>query len=140
MSERTLAIIKPDAVAQGIIGEVIARLSKEGLKVIALKMVSLTKEKAQGFYAVHCERPFFDSLTDFMSSGPCVVMILEGDGAILKWRTIMGATDPAKADPGTIRKDFASNVEQNCVHGSDAPETAAQETEYFFNALEIHAY
>ena len=95
-------------------------------------MVSLTKEKAQGFYAVHCERPFFDSLTDFMSSGPCVVMILEGDGAILKWRTIMGATDPAKADPGTIRKDFASNVEQNCVHGSDAPETAAQETEVFF--------
>jgi len=140
MSERTLSIVKPDGVAKGLIGEVVNRFAKAGLKVIAMKMVRLTKEKAQGFYAVHRERPFFDSLTDFMSSGPCVVMILEGEDAIRTTRGIMGATDPKKADPGTIRNDFADNVEQNIVHGSDAPETAAQEIDYFFNALEIHPH
>ncbi len=135
--ERTLSIIKPDGVKQGVKGEVISRFEKNGLKIIAMKMIHMDKKEAQGFYAVHRGRPFFDSLTEFMSSGPCVVMVLEGEGAIAKNRELMGATNPANAAPGTIRKDFATSVEQNVVHGSDAPETAAFEIGYFFNALEI---
>ncbi|MER3446449.1 MAG: nucleoside-diphosphate kinase [Candidatus Dadabacteria bacterium] len=136
--ERTLSIIKPDGVSKNLIGEVIRRFEKSRLRVIALKMVRLSKAEAQGFYAVHRERPFFSSLTDFMSSGPCVVMVLEGEDAISRVREIMGATDPAKAEAGTIRKEFASNIERNIVHGSDSPESALFEIGYFFNALEIH--
>lgn len=135
--ECTLSIIKPDGVAKGLIGEVIKRFETKGLKVAAVKMISLTKRQAQGFYAVHREKPFFDSLTDFMSSGPCVVLILEGEGAIEKNRKLMGATDYTKADPGTIRADFADSIEKNIVHGSDGPDTAKFEIGYFFNALEI---
>ena len=135
--ERTLSIIKPDGVAKGVIGEVIKRFEKAGLKIAAMKMIYMSKKEAEGFYAVHRGKPFYSSLTDFMSSGPCVVMILEGPQAIAKNRELMGATNPQNAAPGTIRKDFATNVEQNTVHGSDAPETAAFEIGYFFNALEI---
>jgi len=135
--ERTLSIIKPDGVAKGVIGEVIKRFEKAGLKIAALKMIQMSKKEAEGFYAVHRGKPFYNSLTDFMSSGPCVVMALEGPQAIAKNRDLMGATNPQNAAPGTIRKDFATNVEQNTVHGSDAPETAAYEIGYFFNALEI---
>ena len=135
--ERTLSIIKPDGVAKGVIGEVIKRFEKAGLKIAALKMIQMSKKEAEGFYAVHRGKPFYNSLTDFMSSGPCVVMILEGPQAIAKNRELMGATNPQNAAPGTLRKDFATNVEQNTVHGSDAPETAAYEIGYFFNALEI---
>jgi len=135
--ERTLSIIKPDGVRQGVIGRVIKRFEKNGLKVVAMKMIHMDKKEAQGFYAVHKERPFFGSLTDFMSSGPCVVIALEGENAIKKNRELMGATDPKEAAPGTIRKDFAANKEENIVHGSDAPETAAFEIGYFFNAFEI---
>lgn len=138
MQQRTLSIVKPDAVSKGLIGEVISRFEREGMKVIALKMVHLTKEEAQGFYAVHRGKPFFESLTDFMSSGPAVVMVLEGEDVIQRTRQIMGATDPENADPGTIRGEFASSVERNIVHGSDAPETAAFEIGYLFNTLEIH--
>ena len=135
--ERTLSIIKPDGVAQGLIGEVTQRLENAGLKIVAMKMIHLTKKMAEGFYAVHRGKPFYDSLTDFMSSGPCVVMILEGVGAIAKYRELMGATNPKQAAPGTIRREFASSIERNIVHGSDAPETAAFEMAYFFNDLEI---
>jgi nucleoside-diphosphate kinase len=135
--ERTLSIIKPDGVAKGVIGEVIKRFESAGLKIAALKMISMSKKEAEGFYAVHRGKSFYNSLTDFMSSGPCVVMILEGPQAIARNRELMGATNPQNAAPGTIRKDFATNVEQNTVHGSDAPETAAYEIGYFFNALEI---
>lgn len=135
--ERTLSIVKPDGVRKNIIGEVISRFEKKGLQVSALKMADLSKKEAEGFYAVHRERPFFGSLTDFMSSGPVVLMVLKGDGAIKKVRDIMGATDPKKAEPGTIRKDFADSIESNIVHGSDAADTAAFEIGYFFNALEI---
>ncbi len=135
--ERTLSIIKPDGVAQGLIGEVIRRLEQAGLKIVAMKMVHLSKKMAEGFYAVHRGKPFYDSLTDFMSSGPCVVMILQGVGAIAKYRELMGATNPKQAAPGTIRQEFASSIERNVVHGSDAPETAAFEIGYFFNDLEI---
>ena len=135
--ERTLSIIKPDGVAKGVIGEVIKRFEKAGLKIAAMKMIYMSKKEAEGFYAVHRGKPFYSSLTDFMSSGPCVVMILEGPQAIAKNRELMGATNPQNAASGTIRKDFATNVEQNTVHGSDAPETAAYEIGYFFNALEI---
>ncbi len=135
--ERTLSIIKPDGVAKGVIGEVVKRFEKAGLKIAAMKMIHMSKREAEGFYAVHRGKPFFASLTDFMSSGPCVVMILEGPQAITKNRELMGATNPQNAAPGTIRRDFATNVEQNTVHGSDAPETAAFEIGYFFNALEI---
>ncbi|MBI2413015.1 MAG: nucleoside-diphosphate kinase [Deltaproteobacteria bacterium] len=135
--ERTLSIVKPDGVRKNAIGDVISRFEKQGLKVVALKMASLTKAEAEGFYAVHKARPFFASLTEFMSSGPVVLMALSGEGAIKKVRDIMGATDPAKAAPGTIRKDLADSIESNIVHGSDAPETAAFEIGYFFNALEI---
>jgi nucleoside-diphosphate kinase len=135
--ERTLSIIKPDGVAKGVTGDVLRRFESNGLKVIAMKMIWMNKKQAEGFYAVHREKSFFDSLTDFMSSGPCVVLILEGEGAIEKNRKLMGATDFTKADPGTIRADFASSIEKNIVHGSDGPETAKVEMGYFFNALEI---
>lgn len=135
--ERTLSIIKPDGVAKGLIGEVLKRFETNGLKIAALKMIRMTKIQAQGFYAVHRERPFFESLTDFMSSGPCLVLILEGEGAIEKNRRLMGATDFKKASPGTIRADFADSIEQNIVHGSDAPETAQYEMGFFFSALEM---
>ena len=135
--ERTLSIVKPDGTEKNVIGEVVSRFEKNGIKVIALKMVKLTKEDAQGFYAVHRERPFFGSLTEFMSRGPIVVMALEGDNAISKVREIMGATNPEEAAEGTIRKDFASNIEENTVHGSDSPESAEYEIGYFFNALEL---
>ena len=135
--ERTLSIIKPDGVAKGVIGEVLRRFEAAGIRIAAMKMVRMTKAQAQGFYAVHRGRPFFDSLTDFMSSGPCVVMILEGEDVIRRNRELMGATDPKEAAPGTIRRDFASDIERNVVHGSDAAETAAFEIGYFFNALEI---
>jgi nucleoside-diphosphate kinase len=137
--ERTLSIVKPDGVKNNLIGEVIGRFEKAGLRVVALKMARLTKKDAEGFYAVHRQRPFFRSLTDFMSSAPVVLMILEGEGAINKVREIMGATDPAEASPGTIRKDFADSIESNIVHGSDAAETAAFETGYFFSPPEIYA-
>ncbi|MGQ9655390.1 MAG: nucleoside-diphosphate kinase [Thermodesulfobacteriota bacterium] len=139
MVQRTLSIVKPDGVSKGLIGEVISRFEKAGLRPVAVKMVTLNKAQAQGFYAVHRGKPFFESLTDFMSSGPVLVMVLEGEDAIQTTRRIMGATDPKKAEPGTIRREFAANVEQNIVHGSDAPETAAFEIGYFFDALEICA-
>ncbi len=137
MKERTLSIIKPDGVRKNLIGEVIRRFEKNGLTPIAMKMLHLTKTEAEGFYAVHKGKPFYDSLTDFMSSGPIVVMILEGEDAINKNRELMGATNPAEAAEGTIRRQYADNIEQNIVHGSDAPETATSEIAYFFNALEV---
>ncbi len=135
--ERTLSIIKPDGVAKNVIGEVIKRFETDGIKIAAMKMIHLTKPQAQGFYAVHKERPFFDSLTDFMTSGPIVVIVLEGKDVIARNRKLMGATNFEEAEEGTIRKDYATNIEKNVVHGSDAPETAAFEIGYFFNALEI---
>ncbi len=135
--ERTLSIIKPDGVEKNVIGEVLSRFEKNGLRVVALKRIQLSKLDAEGFYAVHKERPFFGSLTDFMSRGPIVVQVLEGDNAIAKNREIMGATNPEEAAEGTIRKDFATNIEENTVHGSDSPESADFEIKYFFNALEI---
>ena len=135
--ERTLSIIKPDGVKKNIIGEVIKRFQDENINIAAIKMIKLSKEEAQGFYAVHKERPFFNSLTDFMTSGPIVVMVLEGDDVIARNRKLMGATNFEEAEIGTIRKDFATDIEKNVVHGSDAPETAAFEISYFFNALEI---
>ena len=135
--KRTLSIVKPDGVSKNLIGEVIKRLEGRGLKVIGLKMIWMDKKEAEGFYAVHRGKPFFESLTVFMSSGPSVVMVLEGDGAISKTRELMGATDPKKAAEGTLRRQFAADIEHNIVHGSDAPETAAFEIGYFFNALEI---
>ncbi len=137
--ERSLSIVKPDGVKKNLIGEVIGRFEKAGLRVVALKMARLTKKQAEGFYAVHKEKPFFLSLTEFMSSGPVVLMIVEGEGAIGKVRELMGATNPVDAEPGTIRKDFADSIESNIVHGSDGPETAAFETGYFFNSLETHS-
>ncbi len=135
--ERTLSIIKPDAVARGLIGEVVKRLEQHQLTMVAMKMIHMTKEQAQGFYAVHRERPFFHSLTDFMSSGPAVVMVLEGDTVIARYRELMGATNYEEAAVGTIRREFATDIEKNVVHGSDAPETAAFEISYFFNNFEI---
>ena len=137
MKERTLSIIKPDGVRKNVIGEVIGRFEKNGLTPIAIKMLHLTKKEAEGFYAIHRDKPFFESLTVFMSSGPIVVMVLEGEAAIETNRKLMGATNPTEADEGTIRRQYADNIEQNIVHGSDAPETAATEMAYFFNALEI---
>jgi nucleoside-diphosphate kinase len=134
--QQTLAIIKPDGVARDLIGEVIKRIESNGLKIKAMKLIRMTKTQAEGFYAVHRERPFFNSLTDFMTSGPVVVMILEGDNAIARWRDMMGATNYKDAAEGTIRREFATDIEKNVVHGSDAPETAAFETSYFFNAFE----
>lgn len=136
--ERTLSIVKPDGTEKNVIGEVIGRFEKNRINVIALKMVKLTKEDAEGFYTVHRERPFFGSLTEFMSRGPIVVMALEGENAIAKVREIMGATNPEEAAEGTIRKDLASNIEENTVHGSDSSESAEYEINYFFNALEIN--
>jgi len=135
--ERTLSIIKPDGVAKNVIGDVILRFETKGIKIAAMKMLQLTKTQAQGFYAVHKERPFFNSLTDFMTSGPIVVMVLEGEDVIAKNRELMGATNFKDAKEGTIRKDYATDIEKNVVHGSDAPETAAFEIKYFFNDLEI---
>lgn len=135
--ERTLSIIKPDGVARGLAGEVIKRLEQNNFKITAMKMLRMTKSQAQGFYAVHRERPFFESLTGFMTSGPIIVMILEGENAIGRYRELMGATDYREAAEGTIRKDFATDIEKNVVHGSDGPETAAFEIGYFFNSFEI---
>lgn len=135
--ERTLSIIKPDGVQRGIIGEVIRRLEDNDIRIIAMKMLRMNKDQAEGFYAVHKERPFFDSLTDFMTSGPVVVMVLEGANVIAKYRELMGATNYQEAAEGTIRRDFATDIEKNIVHGSDAPETAAFEIGYFFNRFEI---
>jgi nucleoside-diphosphate kinase len=135
--ERTFAIIKPDAVKAGQQGEILSRIHKAGFQIIAIKTMRLTKEEAGGFYAVHKERPFFGELTDFMSSGKIFALVLEADGAILKWRDTMGATDPKKAAPGTIRRDLGTSIGNNCTHGSDAPETAAFETGYFFAGLEL---
>ncbi|MCK5540956.1 MAG: nucleoside-diphosphate kinase [Deltaproteobacteria bacterium] len=137
MTEKTLSIIKPDAVAKGVIGQIIDCFTGSDLKIAALKMIHMSKREAQGFYAVHKERPFFDSLTDFMSSGPAVVMVLSGENAISKNRELMGTTNPAEAAEGTLRKRFASDIEKNAVHGSDAPETAREEIGYFFPELEI---
>ena len=137
MQERTLSIIKPDAVKKNALGEILRRFEAAGLKVVATRMFSLSKAGAQGFYAVHKERPFYDSLTTFMSSGPILVSVLEGDDAIQTNRRLMGATDPAQADADTIRRDFGSNIEQNAVHGSDAPETAQWEIAYFFNGMDL---
>jgi nucleoside-diphosphate kinase len=136
--ERTLSIIKPEAVARGLIGEILQKFEKAGLKIIAAKLFWLNMEKAEGFYAVHKERPFFASLTQYMSSGPVLVSVLEGEGAIAKNREIMGATDPAKAAEGTIRRQWGMDLEKNAVHGSDAPGTAAQEISFFFAPDEIH--
>ena len=137
MSERTFAIVKPDAVKAGYTGRILARIEEHGFTIRAMRMVHLSKRDAEGFYAVHRERPFFGSLTDFMSSGPCVVLCLEAPDAIKKWRTVMGATDPAKADAGTLRREFGASIENNATHGSDAPETAAFELGYFFRGLEL---
>jgi len=137
MPQRTLTIIKPDAIGQRVAGEVIRHFEQAGFRIVAARLVHLTRKEAEGFYAVHRERPFFESLTTFMSSGPCMPMVLEGEDAIARLRKLMGATDPAKAEPGTIRKSLASSVERNIVHGSDAPETAAVEIRYFFSELDL---
>jgi nucleoside-diphosphate kinase len=137
--ERTFAIIKPDAVARRLIGDIVKRIEASGLKIVGMRLVRLSRGEAETFYDVHKERPFYKSLCDYMTSGPVVVMALEGDGAIKRWRDLMGATDPAKAEPGTIRRDFGQNVEQNATHGSDAPETAARELAFFFRISELAA-
>jgi len=135
--ERTLSIIKPDGVSRGLIGEVIRRFEKNNIKIVAMKMIHMTKTQSQGFYAVHKDRPFFGSLTDFMSSGPVVVMVLEGEKVIAKNRELMGATNFKDAAPGTIRADFATEIEKNIVHGSDSPQSAAFEIGFFFNSFEL---
>jgi nucleoside-diphosphate kinase len=137
MLERTLAIIKPDAVERRLVGRIIQRIEDAGFQIRAMRSVALSRGDAEGFYAVHSERPFFKSLTAFMSSGPAVVMVLEAPDAIKKWRTLMGATDPAKADAGTLRKDFAESIERNATHGSDAADTAAYEIGYFFPGIDL---
>ena len=137
MTERTLAIIKPDAVKRRVAGKIIERIEAEGFQIRAIKRVHLSQAQAEGFYAVHRQRPFFASLTSFMSSGAAIVVVLEAADAIKKWRTLMGATDPAKADAGTLRKQFAESIERNATHGSDAPETAAYEIGYFFAGVEL---
>lgn len=135
--ERTFAIIKPDAFEKGVAGKIIDRILSEKFAIVGMRLVHLSRRDAEGFYAVHRERPFFGELTSFMSSGPCIVLALERDDAIAHWRKVIGATNPAEADAGTIRKEFASNIERNAVHGSDAPETAAVEIAYFFRDLEL---
>jgi nucleoside-diphosphate kinase len=135
--DRTLAIIKPDAVGRGLQGDILSRIQKAGFKIVAVKSLRLTKAEAEGFYAVHRGKGFFDELTSFMSSGKIVVLALEAEGAILKWRDTMGATDPAKAAPGTIRRDLGTSIGNNCTHGSDAPDTAAFELGYFFAGYEL---
>jgi len=137
MTERTLAIIKPDAVARRLAGRIIQRIEEAEFQIRAMRRVELTRNQAEGFYAVHRDRPFFGSLTSFMSSGPAIVMVLESADAIKKWRTLMGATDPAKADAGSLRKEFAESIERNATHGSDAPETAAYEIAYFFPGIDL---
>jgi len=135
--ERTFAIIKPDAVSKKLTGQILARIEAAGFTVRAMRLQHLTKAEAEGFYAVHKERPFFGGLTDFMSSGPCVLLCLEAPDAIKQWRSLMGATDPTKAAPGTLRKDFGASIDNNATHGSDAPETAAFELGYFFRGMEL---
>jgi len=135
--QKTFTILKPDTVKAGNAGAIISRLEKEGFRIRAMKLMHLTKAEAEGFYHVHKARPFFNSLVAFMTEGPVIMMVLEADNAIEKLRKVMGATDPAKADPGTIRKDFATNIERNAIHGSDAPETAAFEVSYFFSQIEM---
>src|SRR5579862_8973556 len=137
MTERTLAIIKPDAVERRLTGAILQRIEQAGFQIRAMRRVHLSKREAEGFYAVHRERPFFSSLTAFMSSGPAIVLVLEAADAIRKWRALMGATDPAKADPGTLRKEYAQSIERNATHGSDAPETAASEIGYFFAGIDL---
>ncbi|HDI78436.1 MAG TPA: nucleoside-diphosphate kinase [Desulfobacteraceae bacterium] len=137
MKERTLGIIKPDAVSRGLIGKVLERIENKGIKVVAMKMIWMDRTQAEGFYYVHRSKPFFESLTEFMSSGPCIVMVLEGEGIIERYRKLMGATDPQKAEEGTIRREFATDVEKNVVHGSDSPESARFEIGYFFSEIEI---
>jgi nucleoside-diphosphate kinase len=137
--QKTLAIIKPDGVSRSLIGDVVQRLEQNQLQIAAMKMVWMTRRQAEGFYAVHREKPFFRSLTDFMSSGPCVVMVLQGEDAIARWRDLMGATNYKEAQEGTIRREFATDIEKNVVHGSDATDTAAFEVAYFFNRFEIVA-
>lgn len=137
--ERTLSIIKPDAVAKNVIGKIYSRFESNGLKIVAARMVHLSRQEAEGFYAVHRERPFFKDLVEFMISGPVMVQVLEGEGAIAKNRELMGATDPKKAEPGTIRADFADSIDANAVHGSDAAETAAVEIAYFFPAMNVYS-
>ena len=139
MKECTLSIIKPDAVQKNAIGEILRRFENAGLKIVAAKMIHLSKTEAQGFYAVHKERPFFESLTTFMSSGPVLVSVLEGEDAIQTNRQLMGATNPAEADADTIRKDFATDIERNAAHGSDGSDTAREEIAYFFGAMEVHS-
>lgn len=139
MLERTLSIIKPDAVKRGLAGQILHRIEQSGFHIRAMRLVRLSKREAEGFYAVHRERPFFASLTDFMSSGPAIVMVLEAPDAVRRWRTLMGATDPAKAELGTLRREFAESIERNATHGSDAAETAAFEIAYFFPAIELVA-
>jgi nucleoside-diphosphate kinase len=136
-AERTFAIIKPDAVKARHAGKILARIEEAGFTVRGMRLTHMTRKEAEGFYAVHRARPFFASLTEFMSSGPCIVMALEAPDAIKKWRTLMGATDPGKADAGTLRKDFGASIEHNATHGSDAPETAAFELGYFFRGMEL---
>jgi len=135
--QRTFAIIKPDAVERGLAGQILARIEAAGFTVRAMRLQHLTKHEAEGFYAVHRERAFFGALTDFMSSGPCVLLALEAEDGIARWRATMGATDPAKAEAGTLRKDFGTSIERNATHGSDAPETAAFELGYFFRGMEL---
>ena len=137
--EQTLSIIKPDAVAKNAIGQILARFEQAGLKIVAARMMSLSRQQAEGFYAVHKGRPFFNDLVDFMTSGPVVIQVLQGEDAIQKNRDLMGATDPRKAAKGTIRADFAQSIDANAVHGSDSPHTAASEIAYFFPTLEIHS-
>jgi nucleoside-diphosphate kinase len=137
MTERTFAIVKPDAVKAGYTGRILARIEEQGFSIRGMRRIHLSKREAEGFYAVHSARPFFGSLTDFMSSGPCVVLCLEAPDAIKKWRAAMGATDPAKAEAGTLRKEFGASIENNATHGSDAPETAAFELGYFFRGMEL---
>lgn len=135
--QRTLAIIKPDAVDRQVVGAIIQRIENEQFRIRSIRLVNLTKAKAQGFYAVHQDKPFFDSLTDFMSSGPVVVMVLEAPDAIARWRRLMGATDPAEAERETLRREYGSSIERNATHGSDAPETAAFEVGYFFRGVDL---
>jgi nucleoside-diphosphate kinase len=137
-TERTLAIIKPDAVGKGVMGRIVSRIEQAGFRIVAAKLIHMSFDEAAGFYAVHRERPFFRSLCEFMTQGPCLPMVLEGDGVIQRWREIMGATDPRKAAAGTIRAEYAASIEANAVHGSDSPESAAYEITYFFSSFEIH--
>jgi len=137
-AQRTLAIVKPDAVAKRVVGKIVTRIEEAGFTILAAKLAHLSLAEARGFYYVHRQRPFYDSLCAFMTQGPCFLMALEGDTAIQRWRDLMGATDPAKAAAGTIRKEFASSIEANAVHGSDSPEAAAIEIAYFFSSLELH--